>query len=63
MKRSFLFLFSFFTVSVLFAQDVLPPDKIYGELFHDVQSSRIFKDSKTFADAIPKKDPKEIVKR
>ncbi|MBA2500051.1 MAG: alpha,alpha-trehalase TreA [Chitinophagaceae bacterium] len=63
MIRSFLIFFSFFTVSVLFAQDVLPPDKIYGELFHDVQSSRIFKDSKTFADAIPKKDPKEIVKR
>ena len=63
MIRSLLFLFSFFTVSVLFAQEVLPPDKIYGELFHDVQSSRIFKDSKTFADAIPKKDPKEIVKR
>ena len=63
MIRSLLFLFSFFTVSFLFTQEVLPPDKIYGELFHDVQSSRIFKDSKTFADAIPKKDPKEIVKR
>lgn len=63
MIRSFLFLFSFLIVSVLFGQDILPPDKIYGELFHDVQSSRIFKDSKTFADAIPKKDPKEIVKR
>ncbi len=63
MIRSFLLLISFFIVPFLFAQDVLPPDKIYGELFHDVQSSRIFKDSKTFADAIPKKDPREIVKR
>lgn len=63
MIRSLLFLLSFFFVPILFAQDILPPDKIYGELFHDVQTSRIFKDSKTFADAIPKKDPKEIVKR
>ena len=64
MIRSLLLLFSIFLITGIFAQEtVLPPDKIYGELFHDVQSSRIFKDSKTFADAIPKKDPQEIVKR
>lgn len=38
------------------------PDEIYGVLFRDVQLSRIFEDSKTFVDCIPKRDPKEIVK-
>ena len=37
------------------------PDKIYGRLFHDVQMARLFPDSKTFADAIPKKSPADIV--
>ncbi len=41
--------------------DRLPPDKIYGTLFTDVQMHRIFKDGKTFVDCVPKKDPKEIV--
>src|SRR5690606_40400098 len=64
MIRSILLLFSIFLIIGIFEQETFfPPDKIYGELFHDVQSSRIFKDSKTFADAIPKKDPQEIVKR
>lgn len=38
----------------------LPPDKIYGSLFTDVQMNHVFKDSKTFVDCIPKKDPQEI---
>ncbi|MGC3979195.1 MAG: alpha,alpha-trehalase TreA [Paludibacteraceae bacterium] len=42
-------------------QAPLTPDKIYGRLFHDVQMARIFPDSKTFADCIPKKSPAEIV--
>lgn len=37
------------------------PDKLYGELFSAVQQSGIFSDSKTFADAYPKKDPSEIL--
>src|SRR6476469_2333875 len=44
----------------LFAQ-VQTPDVVYGELFKDVQMARIFRDSKTFADAVPKKDQKEIL--
>ena len=38
-----------------------PPDKIYGALFTDVEMQRIFGDSKTFADCVPKGDPKTIV--
>jgi alpha,alpha-trehalase len=45
----------------LLAQAPPTPEKIYGRLFHDVQMARIFPDSKTFADCIPKKSPAEIV--
>ncbi len=54
----FLFLILFLKGS----SQVLTPDKIYGELFTDVQMSRIFPDSKTFTDCIPKRHPDSIVK-
>ncbi|MFN6946204.1 MAG: trehalase family glycosidase, partial [Cytophagaceae bacterium] len=38
------------------------PDKLFGQLFHDVQMEELFEDSKTFADCIPRAKPKEIVK-
>src|SRR5215213_6783636 len=63
MKRA-LFLLQFVCIITLgFAQQQLPPapDQIYGELFVDVQRSKIFPDGKTFVDCIPKKDPKQIV--
>jgi alpha,alpha-trehalase len=41
----------------------LPPSRIYGELFHRVQTERLFSDSKTFADATPKAEPADIVSR
>lgn len=50
----------FFYLSV-FAQRPLIPDKIYGQLFHDVQIAKIFLDGKTFVDCVPKKDPAIIV--
>ena len=37
------------------------PDIIYGVLFTDVQNSTVFKDSKTFVDCIPKRNPKLII--
>ncbi len=40
-----------------------PPSQVFGELFHRVQTERIFPDSKTFADAIPKAAPAEILRR
>ena len=42
-------------------QSIHPPDEIYGELFRDVELNRIFDDSKTFVDAIPKKAPELIL--
>jgi alpha,alpha-trehalase len=37
------------------------PDKIYGDLFHQVQMTRVFPDSKTFVDCTPKRNPKDIM--
>jgi alpha,alpha-trehalase len=40
------------------------PDEIYQELFEDVQRSRIFPDSKTFCDVIPRQlTPSEILEK
>jgi alpha,alpha-trehalase len=38
-----------------------PPSIIYGELFDAVQRARVFSDSKTFADAVPRGSPEAIV--
>ena len=37
------------------------PDKIYGELFTDVQMQHIFPDGKTFVDCVPKRKPVDIM--
>lgn len=37
------------------------PREVYGELFEAVQRGRLFPDSKTFVDAVPKLPPHEIV--
>jgi alpha,alpha-trehalase len=42
---------------------VLPPSQLYGELFHRVQTERLFPDSKTFADATAKAEPAETLRR
>lgn len=58
-------LFILFFSSLVFqsmAQKTSTPDEIYGQLFVDVQQSKIFPDSKTFVDCIPKRDPQAIVK-
>ena len=42
-------------------QSIILPDQLYGELFTAVQMSRVFEDSKTFVDSVPKRDPHQIV--
>ena len=37
------------------------PDKIYGELFVEVQMQKVFPDGKTFVDCIPKRKPADIM--
>jgi alpha,alpha-trehalase len=39
----------------------IPPDKIYGKLFTDVQMNKVFADGKTFVDCVPKRKPSDIV--
>lgn len=61
MKRLFILLLASFCIQCLSSQTIQAPDEIYGELFQDVQLSRIFPDSKTFVDCVPKKNPQEIL--
>src|SRR3954464_6005649 len=61
MRKAIPFLFCCCAAVISSAQIPATPDKIYGHFFHDVQMARIFPDSKTFADCIPKKSPAEIV--
>ena len=37
------------------------PDKIYGQLFTDVQTAKVFSDNKTFVDCTPKRKPADIM--
>src|SRR5688572_31671944 len=63
MKKATLILLLVISFGLVQAQTkVQTPDLVYGELFKDVQMSRIFPDGKTFVDCVPKRDPKEIVK-
>jgi len=39
------------------------PDEVYAELFEQVQTGRIFSDSKTFVDAVPRGEPAVILQR
>lgn len=48
-------------LSAFFSHAQSAPDQIYGDLFHDVQMQRVFKDGKTFVDCVPKRDPKAIL--
>lgn len=43
------------------AQQPAPPDKIYGQLFMDVQLQKIFPDGKTFVDCTPKRRVSDIM--
>ncbi len=61
MKKKILFLIVCWLSARSFAQAPATPDKLYGRFFHDVQMARVFPDSKTFVDCIPKKSPAEIV--
>ena len=40
---------------------ILPPDQLFGPLFHDVQMNHVFSDSIVFADCFPKRAPEEIL--
>ncbi len=52
---------SLVTFSQAFAQVPVSPDKIYGQLFQDVQLQKVFPDGKTFVDCTPKRAVKDIM--
>lgn len=60
--KKWLFASCFLCLHAVGQQAIYHPQKDLGVLFSDVQMSGIFADSKLFADAIPKKPAKEIVK-
>lgn len=59
MKRSFSTCIALLMGMIIFAQNA--PDKIYGQLFIDVQMQKIFPDGKTFVDCTPKRKPADIM--
>ena len=64
MKRNFILcLIGLICLSVFSQKTALPPDKIYGRLFIDVQLMQVFPDSKTFVDCSPKSSTEEIVSK
>lgn len=60
-----LLLLCFFAFGAAYADDALnrvsTPSELYGELFVQVQTERVFPDSKTFVDAIPRRTPAAIL--
>ncbi|MCF0070475.1 alpha,alpha-trehalase TreA [Dyadobacter sp. CY261] len=56
-------MYGFVAPSFTYGQSHVSPEELYGSLFRDVQSSHIFPDSKTFADAIPLEDPVLIIEK
>jgi alpha,alpha-trehalase len=54
-------LYGFIAPTFTYGQANASPEELYGTLFKDVQNSHIFKDSKTFADAVPLEDPLLII--
>ena len=61
MKKTYFLFITIIWMNHLSAQTIATPDKIYGDLFKEVQLNRIFADNKTFADAIPKRKPVDIM--
>ena len=59
MKKSISTLIAVLTGLIICAQAT--PDKIYGQLFIDVQMQKIFPDGKTFVDCTPKRKPADIM--
>lgn len=62
LKRTVLLGYSLICLTTgIWAQRLPTPDLVFGELFTAVQSARIFPDSKTFVDAVPKQAPSRIL--
>jgi alpha,alpha-trehalase len=63
MKRLATFLSLLFLLPAAWSQVVPTPDKIWGQLFKDVQLTRALGDNKTFVDMVPQHSPQVILSR
>ncbi|GAB2827350.1 alpha,alpha-trehalase TreF [Ferruginibacter profundus] len=61
MKQLLILSLLFLLVKNSVAQQPAAPDKIYGQLFVDVQMAKIFPDGKTFVDCTPKRKVRDIM--
>ncbi len=58
----YFFMFSLIFIATLgFSQNPATPDKIYDDLFIDIQMAKIYPDGKTFVDLVPKRSPSAIM--
>ena len=58
----YFFMFSLLFMATLgFSQNPATPDKIYDDLFTDIQMAKIYPDGKTFVDLVPKRSPAAIM--
>lgn len=48
-------------ITAVRAAEVSTPSELYGELFERVQLERVFPDSKTFVDALPDREPAQVL--
>ncbi len=62
MKKNSLFLLALFVLVQVQSQTTPTPDKLWGNLFEEVQLKRIFADNKTFVDMVPQHAPAVILK-
>ena len=60
-KRAYTFSFALVLSIYALAQTTPTPDKLWGDLFVQVQTKHIFADNKTFVDAVPKYEPSKIL--
>lgn len=63
MKKNIFLLFAMGMALYVQSQAVQTPDVLWGKLFEEVQLKRVFKDNKTFVDAVPKFSRDEILSR
>ena len=61
MKKIFIFCIAAISIVSAIAQPTAP-DKVYGQLFIDVQMQKVFSDGKTFVDCTPKRKVSVIIK-
>jgi alpha,alpha-trehalase len=63
MKRICLLFISLMHTAFIFGQAAPTPDKLWGDLFKEVQLKRVFPDNKTFVDCTPKAAPNVILRK